>query len=76
MTIDYEFDDDDVELEDLDAEETAKVGNVMQDITKMYKHSKQDADLEGMQKSAALKPELKQAVEEAPVEEGERISRR
>jgi len=69
VNIDYEFDDDDVELEDLDAEETAKVGNVMQDITKMYKHSKQDADLEGMQKSAALKPELKQAVEEAPVEE-------
>jgi hypothetical protein len=69
VNIDYEFDDDDVELEDLDAEETAKVGNVMQDITKMYKHSKQDADLEGMQKSAALKPELKKAVEEAPVEE-------
>ena len=69
VNIDYEFDDDDVELEDLDAEETAKVGNVMQDITKMYKHSKQDADLEGMQKSAALKPELKQAVEAAPVEE-------
>ena len=69
VNIDYEFDDDDVELEDLDAEETAKVGNVMQDITKMYKHSKQDADLEGMQKSAALKPALKQAVEEAPVEE-------
>jgi len=69
VNIDYKFDDDDVELEDLDAEETAKVGNVMQDITKMYKHSKQDADLEGMQKSAALKPELKQAVEEAPVEE-------
>ena len=69
VNIDYEFDDDDVELEDLDAEETAKVGNVMQDITKMYKHSKQAADLEGMQKSAALKPELKQAVEEAPVEE-------
>lgn len=69
VNIDYEFDDDDVELEDLDAEETAKVGNVMQDITKMYKHSKQDSDLEGMQKSAALKPELKQAVEEAPVEE-------
>ena len=69
VNIEYEFDDDDVELEDLDAEETAKVGNVMQDITKMYKHSKQDADLEGMQKSAALKPELKQAVEEAPVEE-------
>jgi len=69
VNIDYEFDDDNVELEDLDAEETAKVGNVMQDITKMYKHSKQDADLEGMQKSAALKPELKKAVEEAPVEE-------
>jgi len=69
VNIDYEFDDDDIGLEDLDAEETAKVGNVMQDITKMYKHSKQDADLEGMQKSAALKPELKQAVEEAPVEE-------
>ncbi len=69
VNIDYEFDDDAVELEDLDSEETAKVGNVMQDITKMYKQSKQDTALEGMQKSAALKPELKQAVEEAPVEE-------
>lgn len=69
VNIDYEFDDDAVELEDLDSEETAKVGNVMQDITKMYKHSKQDTALEGMQKSAALKPELKKAVEEAPVEE-------
>ena len=69
VNVEYTLDDDATDLDELDSEETAKVGNVMNDITKMYKQSKQDQELVGMQRSASLKPELKREIEEAPVEE-------
>jgi len=69
VNVEYTLDDDATDLDELDSEETAKVGNVMNDITKMYKQSKQDQELAGMQRSASLKPELKREIEEAPVEE-------
>lgn len=69
VNVEYTLDDDATDLDELDSEETAKVGNVMNDITKMYKQSKQDQELAGMQQSASLKPELKREIEEAPVEE-------
>ena len=69
VNIEYQLDDDGTELDELDSEETQKVGNVMNDITKMYNQSKQAKELDGMQKAASLKPELQKEIEEAPVEE-------
>jgi len=70
VDVEYELDDDDTELDELDEDQVKEVNTAMQGIGNAYKTSKQTNELKGMQNVASkLKPEIKEELEEVKTEE-------
>lgn len=70
VDVEYELDDDETELDDLDEDQVKDVNNAMQGLGSAYKTSKQGNELKGMQNVASkLKPEIKEELEEVKTEE-------
>lgn len=68
--IEYELDDDETELDDLDEDQVKEVNTAMQGLGNAYKTSKQTSELKGMQNVASkLKPEIKEELAEVKTEE-------
>jgi hypothetical protein len=70
VDVEYELDDDETELDDLDEDQVKDVNSAMQGLGSAYKTSKQGNELKGMQNVASkLKPEIKEELEEVKTEE-------